>query len=426
MEQRLLVISHGHPHFNRGGGEYAAYAIHQHIGALPGWRSLFLAAAPDNHLASPLDLEQVGHASEWLMRPTEDWLLFESVIDLASGSALHQLIESWQPTVIHWHHFHRVGIDALLAISRWCPDARVVFTLHEFLALCPYQGQLLTTDGIVCSGPRLDTCASCLPAIDSADLQLRDGLMRRLMAEVDAWIAPSQQLADLYVAWGLDHSRIEVVEYALPEPLMRVYEQCSSQVELRASSTEPPLRFGYLGNVLPSKGLDVILMAFCEVVHCYPNAQLSVFAPVPTDWSDRHPSHHPFYERLQMLLKLLENSVVLVGGYGQGDVPRLMQQVDWLVMGSLWRENSPVVILEAKACRRPLLVPALGGMQEKVRNGVDGWHYTPGDPVDLASVMKRCCQSRGEWKSIVDGMAGPISLELILDDHLDLYTCPSA
>ena len=48
MTQRLLVLSHGHPRFNRGGGEHAAYAVHQHIGERPGWESLFLATAPED------------------------------------------------------------------------------------------------------------------------------------------------------------------------------------------------------------------------------------------------------------------------------------------------------------------------------------------------------------------------------------------
>lgn len=424
MGQRLLVISHGHPRFNRGGGEYAAYAVHQHVKNLPGWQSLFLAAAPSGRLSSKSDLEQLGDGAEWLLRPTEDWLLFESVVELGDGSPLQELIQSWRPTVIHWHHFHRVGIDALLAISRWRPEARVVFTLHEFLALCPYQGQLLTTNNVVCPGPSTEACSACLPDIDVADLLIRDALMRRLMAEVDSWIAPSRQLADLYIAWGLDRSRIEIIEYALPGILMSSYEKNLGTHQFANEIVGPPVRFGFLGNVLPSKGLDVILLAFSELVDTCPNAHLTVFGSIPESWSDRPLAHQAFYERVHYLLEVLGDAVEILGGYGQEQVPELIRQVDWVVMGSVWRENSPVVILEAKACRRPLLVPALGGMQEKVRNGIDGWHYTPGDPFDLSAVMRRYCVSREEWYGCVRGMAGPVSSEAILDSHLRLYLQP--
>ena len=39
--QRLLVISHGHPAIKPGGGENAAYALHQAVLALPQCRSVF-------------------------------------------------------------------------------------------------------------------------------------------------------------------------------------------------------------------------------------------------------------------------------------------------------------------------------------------------------------------------------------------------
>ena len=423
MGQRLLVISHGHPRFNRGGGEHAAYAVHEHVGALPGWESLFLAAAPHGRLGAGQDLEQLGEEQEWLLRPTDDWLLFETAVPLGPGSALQQLIEAWQPDVVHWHHFHRLGLDLLLAIRRWAPQARVVFTLHEFLALCPYQGQLLTPADVVCDGPQLQACSQCLPEIDPADLVLREALLRRLMAAVDVFIAPSAQLAALYAAWGLDPARLQLVEYALPAGLMAVYEGWQAQPDTAAPAQgdAPPLRFGFFGNVLPSKGLDLILEAFALVAVERPEARLTVFGRIPDDWSALPRHHHAFYGRVQALLAQLEGRVSVLGGYSQEDVPRLMHTIDWVVMASRWRENSPVVILEAKACRRPLLVPALGGMAEKVRDGLDGWHYRPGDAQDLAALMRRCGRSRQAWADLVQTMAGPIPLAPILEDHLRIY-----
>jgi glycosyltransferase involved in cell wall biosynthesis len=424
MAQRLLVISHGHPRFNRGGGEHAAYAVHEHVGALPSWDSLFLAAAPEGRLGAGEDLEQLGEVQEWLVRPTDDWLLFESAVALGPGCALQRLIEAWQPDVVHWHHYHRLGLDLLLAIDRWCPQARTVFTLHEFLALCPFQGQLLTPADGVCDGPQLEACSRCLPEIDPADLVLREALLRRLMVAVDVFIAPSAQLAALYGAWGLEPERLQLVEYALPAALMTVYEQWQSRpaaLAPPAAEGSAPVRFGFFGNVLPSKGLDLILEAFAALAAEQPEARLTVFGRIPDDWSALPRHHHAFYGRVRALLAELEGRVTVLGGYGQEDVPRLMQSIDWVVMASRWRENSPVVILEAKACRRPLLVPALGGMAEKVRDGLDGWHFQPGNAEDLAALMRRCCTSRQAWYTLVQRMAGPVALEPILAAHLRIY-----
>ena len=54
-----------------------------------------------------------------------------------------------------------------------------------------------------------------------------------------------------------------------------------------------------------------------------------------------------------------------------------MAATDFVVMASRWWENSPVVIQEAYAAERPLVVPGLGGMAEKVQDGVTGRHSYP-------------------------------------------------
>ena len=61
-----------------------------------------------------------------------------------------------------------------------------------------------------------------------------------------------------------------------------------------------------------------------------------------------------------------------------------MATVDWIVMPSIWWENSPVVIQEASCIGRPPIVSDIGGMAEKVRDGVDGLHFRAGSPEDLA------------------------------------------
>jgi glycosyltransferase involved in cell wall biosynthesis len=60
-------------------------------------------------------------------------------------------------------------------------------------------------------------------------------------------------------------------------------------------------------------------------------------------------------------------------------------------MTSKWWENSPVVIQEAYACGRPLIVPGIGGMKEKIVDQVTGLHFRVGDAHDLSRVLKLAC-----------------------------------
>jgi glycosyltransferase involved in cell wall biosynthesis len=64
-----------------------------------------------------------------------------------------------------------------------------------------------------------------------------------------------------------------------------------------------------------------------------------------------------------------------------------MRSVGWVVVPSIWWENSPVVIQEARRAGTPLIVSDIGGMAEKAEAGVDGLHFKRGSPVDLARAM---------------------------------------
>lgn len=416
-KQRLLVLSHGHPRFNRGGGEYAAYAIHHHLGTQPDLESLFLAAGPDDE-PSLLCLEG---GREWLLPSTDDWLLFESRVDLKPGCELQLLLQRWQPDLIHCHHFYRLGLDVLLAIQRWCPQARWIFTLHEFLAICPYQGQLLRRDGELCEGPSEEHCPSCLPQIGLSDFALREGLMRLLMQQMDVLIAPSEQLAQRYVAWGIDPARILVVECPLSEAVLQQLPLAESPLQIQLRDRRPPCRFGFFGNVQPPKGLDLLLEAMQRVVRECPAATLTIFGRIPQTLEGYPPEQQRNLLRVRELVDELDSHCELVGGYRQEDIPSLMQRIDWVVMGSRWLENSPVVIQEARACRRPLLVPRLGGMAEKVVDGIDGFHFTPGDADALADLMLRCGSSRPAWNALVARIRSPQALAAIITAHRCAY-----
>ena len=63
-----------------------------------------------------------------------------------------------------------------------------------------------------------------------------------------------------------------------------------------------------------------------------------------------------------------------------------MQMVDWVIVPSIWWENSPVVIQEAFACRTPVIGTDHGGIAEKII-GQGGIGFQPNDVEHLSSRM---------------------------------------
>ena len=85
----------------------------------------------------------------------------------------------------------------------------------------------------------------------------------------------------------------------------------------------------------------------------------------------------------------------LVDSFGNWRLLGRAAVANYVVVPSIWWENSPVVIQEAYAARRPVICSGIGGMAEKVIDGVTGLH------VLARSSMPRC------WSRSGRSMNGP-------------------
>jgi len=70
------------------------------------------------------------------------------------------------------------------------------------------------------------------------------------------------------------------------------------------------------------------------------------------------------------------------------DVPRLLGELDLLVLPSLW-EGFGLVLLEAMAAGRPVVASAVGPIPEVVADGETGLLVPPEDPAALADAIVR-------------------------------------
>ena len=93
------------------------------------------------------------------------------------------------------------------------------------------------------------------------------------------------------------------------------------------------------------------------------------------------------------------------GDEGKGKlVDVLAERADWVVVPSIWWENSPLVIQEAFMHGRPVICSDIGGMAEKVSDGVDGIHFRANDVQRLAEAIKAAATTPGLWEKLRDGI----------------------
>ena len=213
VSHRVLVMSHAHPDFSLGGGELAAYnlfkAYRAQVGVADAW---FLARADRGRGAN-------GHLSQ---RREGEFLWEQGIADWHMLKAQHReslttwfadLVRGLRPTVVHSHHYSHLGLEYLRVIKQIDPSIRVVLTLHEYMAICRRNGQMLKVDGMkLCHRSSPDECHQCYPDKSAEDFWLREHFIKSHFAFVDHFVAPSAFLKQRYVDWGLPADKISVIE----------------------------------------------------------------------------------------------------------------------------------------------------------------------------------------------------------------------
>jgi glycosyltransferase involved in cell wall biosynthesis len=281
------------------------------------------------------------------------------------------------------------------------PEAPIVYTFQEYWPICHRAGQMVRTgNNELCTEESPRRCNECFPEIPRETFYMRKRFIQSQLALVDQFIAPSAFLRERYVEWGISPDRILHEDYGFrdvtPAPV---------------DADEVRNRFGFFGQLNPFKGVDVLLRAMEALGRDF-DGLLSVHGA--------NYEHAPGELRAELdrLLAVTHETVDYAGPYENDDLPRLMAETDWVIVPSIWWENSPLVISEAFMNGRPVICSDIGGMAEKVTDGVNGIHFIRGDHEDLANVLERAASTPGLWEELRAGIVPPNPV----DDHVTLLS----
>ena len=408
---RVLIVSHGHPSYSIGGAEVASHGLFRAANQTGEHEAYYLSRAPSEvrrHAGTPL--MSLGHGARETFLHTGAWDEFWlSNGDLAETSlALATYLEHVDPDVVHFHHVIGFGVEAIALTRRVLPRARIVVTFHEYLAICANHGQMMkTSKKQLCHGASPASCNACFPNRSPTQFFSREQHIKNHLLLADAFVAPSRFLAERFIAWGLPAERFRVIDNGVtgvPAPPRTLAEGKRRD------------RFAFFGQISEFKGLHIVLDAIGRVPDdIWGDATLSVFG------GNLELQPEAFQGRFARLLAGAGRRARFFGSYRQDDLAGLMADIDWVIMPSIWWENSPVVIQEAFLHRRPLMVSGIGGMAEKVRHEVDGLHFRVGSPESLADAMTRALTEAALWPRLSQAAPEPPSTTAVAGEHLALY-----
>ena len=172
---------------------------------------------------------------------------------------------------------------------------------------------------------------------------------------------------------------------------------------------------GFFGQINPFKGVDTLLQAADHLKRLDRAGQIHFRVH-----GNLIGQGEEFTDRFRSAVADGVN-VSWAGPYDNASVGRLMAMCDYLVIPSRWWENSPVVIQEAYAAGLPVICSGIGGMAEKVVDGVTGLHFRVNDPIDLANVALAAAESTMH-KKLRSQLPKPIDARQMAERYLSVYS----
>ncbi|MBU0753599.1 MAG: glycosyltransferase family 4 protein [Planctomycetes bacterium] len=299
-----------------------------------------------------------------------------------------EVFQEFKPDLVHVHHLSCLSTDIVRLVKE--SGTPVVMTIHDFWMGCP-RGQRVKASLANCPEIQLKRCLPCLRELwpsffrgnrqnvapaeaDSADLGMLEdyhATIHRILESCDRLITPSKFMKEIYVRYEIPATSITVVENGLDHDLFKKVTPIRSTMN----------RFGFIGSVLPSKGVHILIDAFKRIAGS--DESLHIWGEVLPFHKDTNYGH-----RLAVLTKGWESSIQFHGRYENKDVPGILAGLDVVVVPSIWYEAFCLTIREGFLAGVPVIASNFGAMAEAIEDGETGLLFNVGDSVDLSEKMK--------------------------------------
>ncbi len=338
---------------------------------------------------------------------------------------MHELFErelvDFKPDLVHLHHLTGLSTTIVETIKRG--GLPLVMTLHDFWTVCP-RGQRMTKELDLCENVDRNLCFHCLSGIwpqffkdferQRIELDSRGKLSPRDLAEYDRHMAYVMNLCDLLVTPSEFH-RERMLDFPLPADRTVALAHGLDHAPFRGvvRAPRPVKRIGYMGSVIPIKGCHVLVEAFNLLKRA--DLELHVHGESFAFHDDRS-----YFDRLKARAVGRPN-VFFHGAYRPVDLPRIVANLDVLVVPSLWWESFCLTIREGLLGGVPVVASDLGAMREALDGEANGLLFRPGDPQDLADRLRSLIEDDALRTRLSNRREAVKSIDVYADEILALY-----
>lgn len=351
-----------------------------------------------------------------------------------------RVIKEENPDLLYFNHL--IGLSSNLPNIAHNYQVPFIFNVHDYWPIC-HRINLINSQNQICYGPRNGgNCYLCLlgesnPQAFSFKLlvllkRILPFRVRRALKKLFGRPSSNFQLPDspLTLNRRFDDFKaaIEKSEIILtPSQFVKKilvdngYLSCKIKVlPLGIDIGKTPkreknnnfLNFAYIGTVLPNKGVDILVNAFCGIDN--PNIRLQIFGRMDIDFG--------YAEKIKSLTEK-DPRISLNKPFQVSEKDRVYENIDFIVVPSVWHETYSLVAREAMARNIPVIASENGALMELIKPFENGLLFPIGDIESLRNTMKIVIESPelvNRMKSNLSKMSF-ISIAQHVDELLELF-----
>lgn len=321
------------------------------------------------------------------------WLRHERRI----AQLIEERIRRWRPDIVQYHTTRPFGEAGPCVIARG--GLPIVAMLHEAWFICARMTLLRSPLSEPCSGPGPAKCSECM-------YSHYDGSHGRALLKL-SWRVPRIGIYFAYRLWrrraarraltgaiGYSHFMVDVHQPRIggEARYVPIGINLAGVPSPRQSRPHRPLRFGFFGGFQPHKGIWSVLDAAAALKRQGLEFELHIWGPPYGD------------QTAEVAIRDLQDRVLLRGMYTPDEMWEPYREIDVAVMATTVCEPFGRIPLEARAVGAPTIAPAIGGLPESIREGVDGLLFRFGDVSDLERQMRRALTEEGLFQRLVAGL----------------------
>ena len=215
-------------------------------------------------------------------------------------------------------------------------------------------------------------------ASDPQGLNRKHNFLRRSLAPwIDRYVPVSHDLAGwLNKVVGIPAAKLELIMNGVDT--VRYAPQLAAASMPWAGAETKPFVIGTVGRLQDVKDQATLIEAFAMLCARRGQARGALRLAVVGDG--------PLRERLAQKAQDAGVADLVWFPGARNDIAELMRSFDVFALSSI-AEGTPVTLLEAMACGRPVVATAVGGIPEVVQDGVNGALVPASDPQALADAL---------------------------------------